>query len=171
MSECARPGCFTAAKSSCSVCGIEQYCGSNCQKLDWKIHKALCPVLKKLSTKLQPFDKVFTILNESLAYKKGDNIRVLEHLLLYGCFQFGKKIAGKDYRERPDGERVANWNVDINTLNHIHNLISNGHRFNESLSDKGRDDLRFPHLQKSLDILNPWLIDFDSNGMYSSVPI
>jgi hypothetical protein len=84
MSECARPDCHQAGKSSCSGCGIEQYCGSACQKQDWKIHKPMCPILKKLSNTLQPYDEVVEVVKETLASKKGDNMRTLEHLLQYG---------------------------------------------------------------------------------------
>jgi hypothetical protein len=81
MSACARPDCLAKAKSSCSVCEREQYCGSACQKVDWKIHKSMCPILKKLSTNLQPFHEVILIKDEILASKKGIDCRVLEHLL------------------------------------------------------------------------------------------
>jgi hypothetical protein len=40
MSKCAQPDCHTLAKSTCSACEREQYCGSGCQKLHWKIDKS-----------------------------------------------------------------------------------------------------------------------------------
>jgi hypothetical protein len=83
MSKCTRPDCLAKANTSCSVCGKEQYCGSSCQKLDWKAHKSMCPILKKLSTKPLPFDEVIRIKNEIVVSKKGNNVRILEHLLLY----------------------------------------------------------------------------------------
>jgi hypothetical protein len=83
MSKCGQPDCLAKAISSCSVCEKEQYCSSSCQKLDWRIHKSMCPILKKLSTKLQPFHEVIQIKDEILASKKGDDVRVLEHILLY----------------------------------------------------------------------------------------
>jgi hypothetical protein len=105
MSECARPDCHMAANSSCSVCGREQYCGSVCQKLDWKQHKSMCPILKRLSNTLQPYDEVVQVIQAS---KEGNNVRTLEHLLSYADLQFGKPISGKDYRERTDGQRITN---------------------------------------------------------------
>jgi hypothetical protein len=87
MSKCARRDCHMAAKSSCSGCDREQYCGSACQKLDWKIHKSMCPILKKLSDTLQPYHEVVQVIKEILASKKGDNVRILEYLLQYADYQ------------------------------------------------------------------------------------
>jgi hypothetical protein len=94
MSECARPDCHMAANSNCSGCGKEQYCGSACQKLDWKKHKSMCPILKKLSNTLQPYGEVVQVVENVLALKTND-ARVLNHLLLYADLQFGKPIPGK----------------------------------------------------------------------------
>jgi hypothetical protein len=95
MCECACPGCQSAEKSSCSGCGREQYCGSVCQKLDWKAHKSICPILQKLPNKQQSFLKVVTVISEILDSKKGKDIRVLQHLLSFAEYQFGKEVQGK----------------------------------------------------------------------------
>ena len=116
MSKCARPGCPTTAKSSCSGCGREQYCGSICQKMDWNAHKPKCPILKKFLNELQPFHVVVRIIDEIRASKKGNDARVLDHLLLYSEHQFGKEVSGIGYRERRDGENISNWKVDIDIL-------------------------------------------------------
>ncbi|KAF7305409.1 MYND-type domain-containing protein [Mycena chlorophos] len=34
--------CGDPAKSKCARCGVMRYCGAECQKDDWKIHKPLC---------------------------------------------------------------------------------------------------------------------------------
>jgi hypothetical protein len=68
----------------------------------------MCPILKKLSTKLQPFHEAIRINDEILASKKVDYCRVLEHLLSYSEYQFGEKVNGEkkkkkkkiDYREK-----------------------------------------------------------------------
>ncbi|KAJ7162645.1 hypothetical protein C8R43DRAFT_991047 [Mycena crocata] len=39
---CTRRGCGNAGVSNCSACHKFMYCGSECQKLDWKEHKQLC---------------------------------------------------------------------------------------------------------------------------------
>jgi hypothetical protein len=106
MFKYAQPGCHTMAKCSCSGCGNEQYCGSDCQKLDWKLHKSMCPILKKLSKKsLQSFCEVDRIIKETLA------LRVLDHLLQHREYQFGKEDTRIGYPKRADGERISNYNA------------------------------------------------------------
>jgi hypothetical protein len=73
MSKCGRPGCHTPAKSSCSVRGREQYCSSSCQKFDWKIHKSMCPILKKFPNKLQPYREVTRLIFKIQSSKKGND--------------------------------------------------------------------------------------------------
>jgi hypothetical protein len=84
--------------------------------LDWKIHKLLYPILKKLFYKLQPFREVDQIVHEIQTSKKGSVIRVLEHILSYAEYQFETEVAGKSYREREDGERMSNFEVDLRIL-------------------------------------------------------
>jgi hypothetical protein len=86
MSQCARPDCQIAAKSSCSGCGREQYCCSICQKQDWKAHKSICAILKRLPNELQSYNEAARITKEILASKKRTDVRVLEHLLLFADF-------------------------------------------------------------------------------------
>jgi hypothetical protein len=156
------------AKSSCSGCGREQYCVTACQKLDWKKHRSMCLILKKLSNMLQPFLEVHQIINEVLASKKGDDIRILEHLLPYAEYRFGKPITGKDYRERTDGQRMI---VDIGILLRISNQMSNVYAKNSSVSALIRYKEMLPHLVRSLNILSPWTvtIDSDSNSLNSEL--
>jgi hypothetical protein len=78
-----------------------------------EIGLAMCAILKRLSTELQPYDEVVQVIKEVSASKKGNDIRILEHSLSYADLQFGKPIIGKDYRERTDGHTIANWDVDI----------------------------------------------------------
>jgi len=161
MSKCARPDCKAKAKSSCSVCKREQYCGSNCQKLDWKIHKSMCPILKKLSTQLQPFHEVIRIKNQILISNKGKDARVLQHLLSYLEHQFGEKITGIDYRERGNGERISNWEVEVMILYNIYHSLANFCDHDNSMSMISRNEMGFPNLERSLNLLNPWLIKLD----------
>jgi tetratricopeptide (TPR) repeat protein len=161
MSKCARPGCSIPASSSCSVCGREQYCSSSCQKGDWKIHKSMCAILKKLSNKLQPYREVARLINEILLSKKGKDIRVLEHLLSFAEYQFGKGVTGKGYRERGDGERINNWIVAVNILNIISKILVELILQNNLHSIVIRDNMRFPYLERSLSLLNPWVINLD----------
>jgi hypothetical protein len=164
MSHCALPECQTAAKSSCSRCGREQYCGSDCQRLDWKAHKLICPILKKLPNKLQSYDEAVQTIDEILRSNKGNNTRVLEHLLSYADYQFGQHVAGSKYRERSDGQRISNWNVDIGILLLISRKMANIYIANPSLSTLVRDNKVFPHLERSLHILRPWMVTIDSDA-------
>jgi hypothetical protein len=158
MSRCAQPDCSTPSKSSCSVCEREQYCGSNCQKVDWKIHKSMCPILKNLSTKLKPFHEVIRIKDEISASKKGKDCRVLEHLLSYLEYQFGQKVAGIDYRERKSSERIE-------ILQDIYSQLADLYLHNSSISMISCYEMSFPYLERSLSLLNPWLIQLDlDNG-------
>jgi hypothetical protein len=166
MSQCARPDCQALANSSCSGCGREQYCGSVCQKVDWKIHKSLCPSLKKLSTKLQPYNEVVRITKEVVASNKGNDIRVLEHLLSYADYQFGQQVAGRDYRERINGQRIDNWNVDIEILLQISNAMVEIYTSNSSLMI--HDKVVSPHIERSLQILSPWMDTIDSDATNQS---
>jgi hypothetical protein len=74
-------------------------------------------ILKKFY--LQPFKKILKIVNEVISSDKGENIRVLEHLLSYAEYQFGKEVTGMDYRERGNGECISNWCVDVIAMNGI----------------------------------------------------
>jgi hypothetical protein len=163
MSTCARPGCVTLAKSSCSGCGREQYCGNNCQKLDWKIHKPICPILKTLLHRLQPFHEVVRIIKE-IGSAKGTNVRILEHLLSYAEHQFGKEIPGLGYRKRKDGERISNFEVDIDLLNYIYTLLASNYDQSSSFSTIICHDMCFFYLGRSISLLNPWLNRLDTNA-------
>jgi hypothetical protein len=161
MSKCALPGCSIPSKSSCSVCEREQYCGSNCQKLDWKIHKLMCPILKKLSTQLQPLIEVIRIKNEILILKKEKDPRVLGHLLSYLEHQFGEKITGIDYRERGNGERISNWEVEVMVLYYICSRLADLRLHDNSMSMISCHKMSSPSLERSLSLLDPWLIQLD----------
>jgi tetratricopeptide (TPR) repeat protein len=87
----------------------------------------------------------------------------LEHLLQYADYQFGKPIIGKDYRERTDGQTIANWDVDIDLLLQINIKMVDIYVLNDSLSEMIPDKGMLPHLERSLDILSPWMLTIDSD--------
>jgi hypothetical protein len=97
--------------------------------------------------------------------KNGSKIRIVEHLLSYAVHQFGKVVTAKHYRARGDGERISNREVEVEILCKIirtlHNIMSNS--LNNSLSTIVRDDMKFPYLEQSLSLLNPWVINLDSD--------
>jgi hypothetical protein len=89
-------------------------------------------------------------------------------LLSYADYQFGQQVAGRDYRERTDGQRIDNWNVDIDILIQITTKIINIYTTNHSLSVIIRNCKTFPHLERSLQILSPWMITVDSDATNQS---
>jgi hypothetical protein len=117
-----------------------------------------------MPNELQPFHEVRRIISEILVSSKGKDGRILEHLLSFSHFQFGKEVTGIDYRERRDGERISNWMVDIYILYDINNKLAVFYGQTNSLSAIGRNDARFPCLERSVNLLSPWLIYLDSNA-------
>jgi tetratricopeptide (TPR) repeat protein len=120
--------------------------------------------LKKLPNQLHSYSEAARVIKGILASNKGNDVRVLEHLLSYADNQFGQQVEGRDYRERTDGQRIANWDVDINILLNISTIISNIHLNNLSLSPIIQDNKMFPHLERSLNILKPWMVIMDSDA-------
>jgi tetratricopeptide (TPR) repeat protein len=165
MSQCAQLGCQSAAKSSCSGCGIEKYCGSICQKLDWKEHKFICATLKRLPKQLEPYPEVFQVIKNIMngPEKFRNNTRVLGHLVSCAEFQFGDRIRGKSYRERELGERIPNWNVEILIICEASLRIASLFFNDDTLDLIVKDDMAIPHLEKVLKILKPWSILIDLN--------
>jgi hypothetical protein len=120
----------------------------------------MCPILKKLSTQLQPFHELIPIKDEILISKNGKDVRVLEHLLSYLEHQFGKKSTGIDYRERGNGERISNWEVEVLIFN-IYIDLADLYFQDSSMSVIRRHEMSFASLERSLSLLDPWLIQLD----------
>jgi hypothetical protein len=76
-------------------------------------------------------------------------------------YQFGQKVTGIDYRERKSGEHISNWEVEVVTLYHIYRCLTNIHLGNDTLSMNSRHEMCFPYIERSLSLLNPWLIQLD----------
>jgi hypothetical protein len=167
MSKCALPGCFKAGISRCSICLSEPYCSGECQKGDWKLHKLICKTLKKLSLQLQPYQDVCRVIEEIVGERPKKvqlEMRVLGNLLFYAEHQFGDQVPGKVYRERLNGERVDNWVVELEICL-IYKNLQNVYSRDESLSMIDSNNLRFPCLEKMLDLLSPWSSKLDSNSI------
>jgi hypothetical protein len=69
----------------------------------------MCPILKRLTKILMPYCEVAQVIDEVLKSKKGNDCKIVEHLVSFAEHQFGKGVPGKHYREREDGERISNW--------------------------------------------------------------
>jgi tetratricopeptide (TPR) repeat protein len=124
----------------------------------------MCPTLKKLSNRLQPYRDVKRLINEILMdSKNGSKTRTVEHLLSFAGHQFGKGVTGKHYRERGDGERISNWEVEIEILHQIIRPLCDIYQQDNSLSTIIQNDMKFPNLEQSLSLLNPWVIHLDSD--------
>jgi hypothetical protein len=95
------------------------------------------------------------LIAEILDSKTGSDSRILEHLLSFADHQFGKEVTRKHCRERGDGERISNFEVDIVILSTIISMLTKFYSQNNSLSTMNRDYMIFSYLKKSLSLLNP----------------
>lgn len=108
------------------------------------------PIFKKLSNKQQLFLDVVTVVSMVLDSKKGKDIRVLQPLLSFAEYQFGKEVLGKRYRERDNGERLYNWRTDIVILQHINRIFVATYREDNFLGYMTCNDKMLYHLERSL---------------------
>jgi hypothetical protein len=107
---------------------------------------------------------VLRIVYEIQASKEGYNIRVIGLLLSYAEYQFGAEVKRKSYREREDGERMSNFDIDLRYLYRIHiGIIAACHQEN-SLNHVNRKAKIIGYLERSLRLLNPWLIHLESDA-------
>jgi tetratricopeptide (TPR) repeat protein len=127
----------------------------------------ICKTLKKLSFQLQPYQKAFRVIEEVLGERPKKiqlGIRVLGHLISYAEHQFGDRVPGKAYRERENGDRTDNWNVEIEMLIRIYRELVDVYLTDESLSVIDSYNFQFPCYEKILDLLRPWSSNLDSNS-------
>jgi tetratricopeptide (TPR) repeat protein len=150
MANCARVYCVNEGTKFCAVCLKESYCSSECQKLDWKIHKILCPCMKKGDKQRLPYselnDKMGKLTRQAKLNKGTENeIRILLCRLSFVEHQFGNQIEGESYGEE-GGVAADNWGVDVTLSNYCIDLAC-AHIDNHK---------RIYYLEKSLSILEPW---------------
>jgi hypothetical protein len=169
MSQCALPCCNKPAASKCSVCLMEPYCCGECQKADWKRHKLICKVLKRLSTELQPYHQVVQVSMEILDLP--GNLRILSHLLHYAETQFGERIVGETYRQRGNGEKIDNLTVEIRIVISIYRGFISVYGEDRSLSEEECRKIKIPYYLKMIEVLKPWalFLDTESRGDTLSV--
>eukprot|EP00596_Hydrurales_sp_CCMP1899_P005372 CAMPEP_0119046044 /NCGR_PEP_ID=MMETSP1177-20130426/44045_1 /TAXON_ID=2985 /ORGANISM="Ochromonas sp, Strain CCMP1899" /LENGTH=421 /DNA_ID=CAMNT_0007018647 /DNA_START=219 /DNA_END=1484 /DNA_ORIENTATION=+ len=91
-----------------------------------------------------------------------NSTRLLSHLISYVEFQFGNRQFGKSYRER-DGERVSNFVVEFAHLIPMYKRYIDIYERDKSVSELIRNDLQFPYIVRTLELLKPWSILLDSD--------
>jgi hypothetical protein len=82
-------------------------------------------------------------------------------LLSFAEHQFGKGVPGKHHRERENGECISNWQVEIDILNKIIRKMCDIYQEDNSLSSIIQNDMAYPYLERSLSLLNSWVINLD----------
>jgi hypothetical protein len=137
MSQCARPCCNKPAKNKCSSCLKEWYCSGECQKSDWKKHKSFCRIVEDLSNDLQPYHQVHQVIIKIL--NASENMRVLNHLLCYAELQFGGRDPEIAYRQRTNGEKIDNFQVEICCLIPIYEKLIDATLDDTSLNETDRE--------------------------------
>jgi hypothetical protein len=85
-------------------------------------------------------------------------------VLSYAEYQFGEKVTGKAYRDREDGECISNFEVEVDTLHNINKRLTCLYTQENSTNRITRDNAAYPSLERSLNLLNPWLICLDSDN-------
>jgi hypothetical protein len=119
--------------------------------------------LKKLSNQLQPFSKVVQVIKKIIVVPKSiSKIRIQHHVFSYALHQFGFRIEGTAYRERENGERISNFDVEMTNLIPLHRSFTEIHIGDRSLNTVHYDNLILAHHESILDILRPWSISLDS---------
>jgi hypothetical protein len=127
----------------------------------------ICKTLKKLSLQLQPCEEVARIIDEiseERPKKSQLDIRVLGHFVSYAEHQFGDRVPGKAYRKMLNGDRINNWNVEIEVMIPIYCNLVNVYSTDDSLSMIDKYNFQFPYYEKMLDLLRPWSLKLDSNS-------
>jgi tetratricopeptide (TPR) repeat protein len=89
------------------------------------------------------------------------NTRILKQLLSFAEFQLDREKISLIYRGTRNVECI-HLDVDFNIL---HNINSRLFSLSQDNSHRGNivDELAFSYLEQSVNLLNPWLIHFDSN--------
>jgi hypothetical protein len=120
------------------------------RKVDWKIHKSMCPILKKLSTKLQPFHEVIRIKDVILISElRRRDPRVVEHVE----HQFGENLMKYIIVRGGVRERISNWELDVVILTDTYNSFGNFYLQNKSPSMMSSYESSFRYLKRSLNLL------------------
>jgi hypothetical protein len=136
MPVCALRSCNRLGTLNCSACRREFYCSVECQKKDWKVHKQMCNSVKMMSDLMSNTQLLFkdacSVLNklkkemkEKLESKIGSMnlFKLIERAVVYTQNQFGKRMEGKEFYERDNGDSVGAWYVEIDILSYFYNAL------------------------------------------------
>lgn len=166
---CARPDCDKIGTKGCSTCLKEFYCCADCQKLDWKAHKMMWNLVKRMPDTLVPFKDVRSVVEKvvektetQIATPRRDKyIKLLEHAVVFAEHQYRKRIEGKAYYERDNGDNIDNWEVEINILCRIYTTLGKSISSPDNNGDDVKDCLinAISNYQKSLTILGRWIVE------------
>jgi hypothetical protein len=88
--------------------------------------------------------------------KNVSKISIQHHAFSYAAHEFGNRVEGMAYRERVNGERISNFDVEIANLIPLHRSFTEIHIGDRSLNPMLHDNLIFAHHESMLDILRPW---------------
>lgn len=143
-------------------------CGNaECQKKDWKIHKIVCHLIKRMPDTLLQYGHVWPVIKEELFIPEGDSVilvklgskryfKLLQHTAAFAEHQFGKRIAGKADYQRENGNCLDNWIVEISILSSIYiklgeHISAVDHTMKNSI----------PYYLKALAVFEPWIVQID----------
>jgi tetratricopeptide (TPR) repeat protein len=91
-------------------------------------------------------------------------MRVLNHLLCYAKLQFEGRDPEIAYRQRTNGERIHNFQVEISFIIPIYEKMIDATFDDTSLNETDRETTLRLYYEKILEILKPWSLCLDSDA-------
>jgi tetratricopeptide (TPR) repeat protein len=169
--ECARPGCVKVGRRKCSACNNSNasYCSPECQKLDWKVHKIICPSMKngdQLVLSVKEATSTICKLLEEAKLKEGtqSEIRILEYSLSFGEYQLHRN---ENETCLVGGNRNENWVIEIDNLCNLCMNLAESYKImaakmamNDRCVDVSKKAIYY--FEKSLPILERWRVQLAS---------
>lgn len=108
------PNCSGPGIAFCGACQDEWYCGAECQRADWKVHKITCG--KKLMSKEEidyysdyQASKADVAMRFGTASERVRAISLLEKSIMYAKRQYGDRVPGEYLCRRKDGTMIKDW--------------------------------------------------------------
>jgi hypothetical protein len=164
VKECDRPGYSEKRIQACSASQREFYCGTECQKKDWKTRKKICHVVELIIDAPLPLYKdVCSIIEgaflrtEAPVDKLSDKVcaKLLQHTATFTERQFGKRTTGRVVYEGDNGDRIMNSEVVM--LFPIYQKLGD-----HVWKSDANSTTTMHYLQKALVILESWRLQMFS---------